>query len=305
LLALLLQSLNKLFSKKQVSVQDWQSSRVDRFFLDLSRPEILQLIGDKLMKLETIEIDRLKALGQALIYFSPELIPFLVPVILKSSSREIQQMCSLVLVHLSQRDIGPLERVAKKHGTEMGGKLLVILNRLEGDRANKILFSMCDHPSDTVRRKAIRELVGRDSKYAQRLFSLIDDPNQEIRTSILAAFAKHKSPALENLLLNYLSDNLSRRDPDHILACFEALGRCGSNNALPFLSTILLRRGWNSFMGSGKLYFRESAAVALALLDTPEAEDVLRKASESRFKVIRKAFTGTKTLTVPGETSND
>ncbi|MEN8232839.1 MAG: HEAT repeat domain-containing protein [Thermodesulfobacteriota bacterium] len=304
LLALLLQSLNKLFSPKSPTAQDWQRSRIDRFFQDLSKPEIFQLISDKLLKLETIEIEKLKAFGQALLYLSPELIPFLVPVILQSSSKKIRQMLSIVIVHLSQRDIGPLEKIAEQHGTEMGDKLLAILNRLQGDRVNKILFKMCDHSSDKVRRKAIKELVGRDPKYAQKLFSLIDDPNKEIRTSILAAFANQRSSALENMLLNYLKENSAKKDPAHILASYEALGRCGSNTSVPYLRRILLSRGWNSFMGSGKLIFREGAAIALALLDTPEAKDVLQKASKSRFKVIRKAFDRTKTITVSGENTN-
>ncbi len=305
LLALLFQSLHKLFSPKSPTVQDWQRSRIDRFFQEQSKPEVFQLICDKLLQLEIIEMDKLKALGQALIYLSPELIHFLLPVILQSRSHELQKMVSAVIVHLSRRDIGPLEKIAKKHGTEMGGKLLAILNRLQGDRVNRILFKMCDHPSDTVRGKAIKELVDRDPKYAQRLFSLIDDPSKEIRTSILAAIAKHKSGGLENLLLNYLKENSAQKDPAHILACYEALGRCGSDNSIPFLSKILLSRGWNSFMGSGKLIFREGAAIALALLDTPEAKDVLQKASKSRFKVIRKAFDGTKRLTVSGDNTND
>jgi len=304
LLALLLQSLNKLFSPKSQTAQDWQRSRIDLFFKDLSKPETFQLINDKLLKLETIEIEKLKAFGQALLYFSPELIPFLVPVILQSSSKEIRQMLSIVIVHLSQRDIKPLEKIVEKHGTEMGDKLLAILNRLQGDRVNKILFKMCNHSSDKVRRKAIKELVGRDPKYAQKLFSLIDDPNKGIRTSLLAAFANQRSSALENMLLNYLKENSAKKDPVHILACYEALGRCGSNTSVPYLRRILLSRGWNSFMGSGKLFFREGAAIALALLDTPEAKDVLQKASMSKFKVIRKAFDRTKTITVSGENTN-
>ncbi|MCL7487533.1 MAG: HEAT repeat domain-containing protein [Desulfobulbaceae bacterium] len=296
LLAILLQSLHKLFSPESPAAKDWQVSRVNDFFRDLSRPEIFQLISDKLLQLETIEIDKLKAFGQALLYLSPELIPYLAPVILQSSSPEMQQMVSVVLVHLSRRDIGPLEKIAEQHGAEMGDRLLAILNRLQGDRVNKILFRMCDHSSDKVRRKAIKELVGRDPRYAQNLFSLIDDPSKEIRASVLAAFANQRSRVLENLLLNYLKENSTKRDPAHIHACYKALGRCGSNMSVPFLSRMLLRRGWNSFMGSGKLIFREGAAIALALLDTPEAEDVLQKASKSRFKVIRKAFARTKTI---------
>jgi len=306
LLAVLLQSLHKLFSPESPTAQDWQSSRINGFFQDLSKPEIFQLISDKLLQLQTIEIDKLKALGQTLLYFSPELIPFLVPVILQSSSHEIQQIVSVVIVHLSQRDIEPLEKIVEQHGTEMGDKLLAILTRLQGDRVNNILFKMCDHSSDKVRRKAIKELVGRDPKYAQKLFSFIDDPSKEVRTSILAAFANQRSSVLENMLLNYLKENSTKKDPAHILACYEALGRCGSNTSVPFLRRILLSKAWNSFMGSGKLIFREGAAIALALLDTPEAKDVLLKASNSKFKVIRKAFDKGMTIRyISGEGTND
>jgi HEAT repeat protein len=211
-----------------------------------------------------------------------------------------------VIVQLGRRDIGPLEKIAEQNSQEIGDKLMVILNCLQGDRVNKILFKMCDNPSNKVRIKAINELVERDPRYVQKLFSLIDDPSKEIRACILAAFAKHKSGVLENLLLNYLQENSVQKDLTHILACYKALGYCGSNRAVPFLRRILLSRGWNSFMGSGKPVFREGAAIALALLDTQEAKNVLQQASKSRFKVIRKAFDRTKPISVfSGENTND
>ncbi|MDY6857254.1 MAG: hypothetical protein SWO11_21640 [Thermodesulfobacteriota bacterium] len=296
LLVKLFQSLYKLLSPEISTEQDWKSSLIDRFFYDLSRPEIFQLISEKLLHLQKIKIKQLEALEEALHYFSPEVIPFLVPVIIQRSSPKIQQLLSGVIVHLSQLDIGPLKKIAEQHGLEMGYKLLAILNRLQGEWVNEIIFKMCEHPSNKVRRKAINELVERDPRYAQKLFPLIDDSSKEIRTCILTAFAKNKSSVLENLLLNYLQGNSAQKDPTHILACYKALGHCGSNTAVPFLRRILLSRGWNNFMGSGKLVFREGAAIALKLLDTPEAENVLQKASKSRFKVIRKAFDRTNTI---------
>jgi len=306
LLVKLFQSLYKLPSPETSTEQDWKSPLIDRFFHDLSRPEIFKLISEKLLHLQKIKIKQLEALEQALYYFSPELIPFLVPVIIQRSSHEIQRLVSGVIVHLSQHDIGPLEKIAQQHGLKMGDKLLAILNCLQGDRVNAILFKICEHPSNKVRREAINVLVERDPKYAQKLFSLIDDPSKEIHACILAAFAKHKSRVLENLLLNYLRENSAQKDPAHILACYKALGHCGSNTAVPFLSRILLSRGWNSFIGSGKPVFREGAAIALALLDTPETKNVLQKSSESRFKVIRNAYDRTKTIsTLSGENTND
>ena len=306
LLARFFQSLRKLFSPEKLTKKDWRRPLIDRFFQDLSKPEIFELISDKLLKVQTSEIEKLKAFEQALHYFSPEVIPFLLPVMMQRSSPEIQQMVSSVIVHQSRRDLGPLEKIAEQHGTEMGDKLLGILNRLQGDRVNKILFKLCYSSSVNVRRKAIRELAGRDPKYVIKLFSLVDDPSKEVRASIIEALAKQKSIALENMLLNYLRGNYAQKDSAHILACYKALGRCGSKGAVPFLRRILLSRGWNSFIGSGKSTFREGAAIALALLDTPEAGDVLKKASKSRYKVIRKAFDRAKTVRdVAGENIDD
>jgi len=296
LLVKLFQSLDEHFPPETSIEQDWKRPLIDRFLQDLSRPEIFQLISEKLLKLQTSEIEKLKAFDQVLYYFSPEVIPFLVPVIIQRNSPEIQQMVLEVIVHLSQLDLGPLEKLAKQYDTEMGEKLLVILSRLQGDRVNSVLFNMCNNSSGKLRRKAIKELVDRDPQYLQKLFSLIDDPSREIRAFILTAIAKHKSSALEQMLLNYLKENFAQKDPAHIHACFVALGRCGSSTAVPFLSGILLSRGWNSFLGSGKLIFREGAAIAMSLVGTPEAEEALQKAAKSRFKVVRKAFDGSKTI---------
>lgn len=299
LLAKLFKTLHKLLSSKGLAGKDYKNLLI-QFFRDLSRPEIFQLISKKLLKVQTSEIEKLEALRKALVYFSPEFITFLVPVMMQRSSKEIQQLVSGVIIKLSKRDIGPLEKIVNTHGHEMGDKLMNILSSLEGERVDKILLKMCEYPSEKVRIEAINKLVERDPKYTLRLFSLIDDPDKNIRTCILEAFAKNKSSVLEKKLMNYLRENMAKKDSNHIIACYKALGQCGSNMSLPFLQEILLNRGWNSIFGSGKPVFREGAAIALALLDIPEAKDVLRKASKSRFKIIRKAFDKTKNINFPG-----
>jgi hypothetical protein len=85
LLVKLFQSLHKLFSSETSIDEDWKRLQIDRFFLDLSRPEIFQIISEKLIKLKKIEIKKFEALNQALYYFSPEVIPFLC----RSSYREV------------------------------------------------------------------------------------------------------------------------------------------------------------------------------------------------------------------------
>jgi len=302
----LFQSLHKLLPKEASVDHAWIRPLIDRFFQNLSKPGVFDLITDKLLKLHDNDTEKLKVLRQVLLYFSPVVIISLGPVITQSRSHKVQKMVLEVIEYLCHRDIGPLEKILEHHDHDLTEKLLPILSRLQGDRVNIIFFKLIKHPSEKVRIEAFRELVSRDPHFAHKLFSLINDPSEKIRTGVLAAISKQRSTVLENMLLKYLRENSAQQDPAHILACYEALGRCGSNNSIPFLSRILLEKGWNRFKGLGKLIHREGAAVALALLDTWEAKDILLAASKSKFKVIREAFQRAMARSdVSGENAND
>jgi hypothetical protein len=165
---------------------------------------------------------------------------------------------------------------------------------------------MTKHPSEKVRMGAVGELVTRDPNFTKKLFSLIDDPSEKVRTGTLAAISQQRSAGLENMLQKYLRENSAQMDPAHIFACYEALGRCGSNNSIPYLRIILMEQGWNRFIGLGKLFHREGAAIALTLIDTSETQEILLAASKSKFKVIREAFQRAMARSdVSGENTND
>ncbi len=296
LLVTFFQSLEKRLLPEASAGQEWKRPIIERFFQDLSRPEIFKLISKKLLQIETSDSGHLEVIEKTLSYLSPAAIPFLMPIIMQSNSADIKQAVSQVIVRLSRRDLGPLEKLAQRNNQEIREEFLAILNCLQGKRVNEIFFQLCKHPSNKMRRKTIDELLERDPKYTRKLFSLIDDPSDEIRGCVLAAFERHKSVSLENLLLSYLQENSAQRDPNHILACFRALGYCGSNRSVPYLHKLLLNKGWNRFMGSGKPIFREGAAIALALINTTEANSALQAASKSRFKVVRDAFDKTKRI---------
>jgi len=290
LLLNLFQSLHQLLYRDESPDLAWIRPLIDRFFQDLSSPEIIDLITDKLLLLNDNDTEKIQALRQVLLYFSPAITISLGPVIMQSRSPAIQQMVMEVIEYLCLRDMGPLEKILDHPDKKLGEKLLALLSRLKGERSNKIFLKMSEHPSEKVRGEGVRVLVARDPKFAQKLFYLIDDESEAIRQEILAGIAKHKSSVLENMLQKYIKENFDKKDPTHILACYEALGRCGSANSIPFLKRILLDNGWNKFKGFGKLLHREGAATALVLLDIWEAKDILLAASKSKFRVIREAF---------------
>jgi hypothetical protein len=289
LLLNLFQSLHQLLYRDTLDDDEpsWTRPLIERFFQDLSKPEIFDLIRAKLLTLHDNDTEKIKSLRQVLLYFSPDVILILDPIITQTSSPEVQKMILEVTEYLCLRDMGPLEKILEHPDKKVGEQLLSILSRLKGDRANKIFLKMIEHPSEKVRIQAVKMLVVKDPHIVSKLFSLIDDPNEEVRSEILAGIAKQKSSVLENLLLKHIKETHTTKDPEHILACYEAIGHCGSNNAVPFLRRILLNQGYTGF---GKLYHREGAATALAVMDTWEAKDILLEASKSKHKVVRQAF---------------
>ena len=290
LLLNLFQSLHQLVYQDAPAEAAWVRPLIDRFFQDLSRPEIFNLIGAKLLTLSDNDTEKLKSLKQVLLYFSPDVILVLDPIILRTRSPEVQKMILEVTEHLCLKDMGPLEKILDHPDKELAERLLSLLGRLKGERANRIFLKMVEHPSGKVRAQAVKILMVQDPKIIAKLFFLIDDPFDEVRQEVLAAIAEQKSTMVENLLLKYMKENFEQKEPEHILACYEALGGCGSVTAIQFLKRILLGQGWNRFTGFGKELHRQGAATALAVMNTWETKDILLEASKSRYQVIRQGF---------------
>ena len=195
-----------------------------------------------------------------------------------------------VLEYLCLKDMSPLEMLLDHPDQKMAERLLPLLVRQRGERSFTLFFKMSEHPSQKVRGEAVRILLARDPQSILKLFPLIDDPSIKVRRDILAGIGRQKSSVLENLLLKHINENVDHENTDYILACYAALGRCGSNKAVPYLRRVLLAHGWNRFWGLGKPVHRQGAAtITLVLLDNLQTENILLEASKSRFRLIREA----------------
>jgi len=289
LLLSLFQSLNKLLYQDSAEELTWMRPLVERFFQDLSHPEVFEIISNKLKALDEGDTEKLLVLREVLLYFSPAIIHSLGPVILETRFGAVQKMIMEVMEYMCLRDMGPMEILLDHPDKRLGEMLLPLLSRLRGERSNRIFFKMTTYPSEKVRRMAARVLLGRDPQLAVKLFPLIDDPSPGVRKDILAVIAKLKSSVLENMLQKYIQENVDNKNTIHLFACYEALGSCGSDKSVPFLRRVLLDKGWNKFMGLGKPEHREGAAAALALLNTELANSILLSGAKSKFQVIREA----------------
>lgn len=194
------------------------------------------------------------------------------------------------IAFLAAKDSGPLEEVLGKADAHLCLNLIRVLNDMNGNRPALILLGMLRHPSQRVRMEALLRLLHRDHRNVEKLFHLIDDDDATIRRIILHFLSREPNERFARRLTDHLSQNdFRQRDPDHILACYQTLGRCGDAAILPFLREALLEGAWKAIFGIEHSPERIGAALALMELDLPEAASILDEASGSAFSGVRSA----------------
>ncbi len=183
-----------------------------------------------------------------------------------------------------------LVKLLKELNADAVLELLEVLERLEDEHIKPVLMELSKHRDAKIRARAVWMLTRKDPNAAMQLFALIDDPEPAIRKQILLHLGNQRSPTAEDLLLKYLNHQKSvTRDKGHILACYQALGRCGSSHSLAFLEEMLFDSPWKDTLNRARATHRKGAASALALLATPESKRLLRKGLYSLAPNIRKA----------------
>jgi hypothetical protein len=142
-----------------------------------------------------------------------------------------------------------------------------------------------------VRSKGLEYLSGLPGPPWEEMFFVINDPDTEIRNTMIKKLGSCRSIIFENLLLDYiLSKEINDFGDRHILNVYRALGRCGSSISIPVLKRKLFEKPLLSYVGKGHKIVRQGAAVALNELKLFEAKELLEKASKSRYSVIVNAY---------------
>lgn len=260
---------------------------LDNFLESVHTPEVLNALHQIWPVLDILESHR-KMLQQTLILLPPAAIRTLGPMLLEVSSPHAQRLLTYAIVSLASQDISPLEKLLADPRGDLLQSLLPVLRSLKGEESRRVLVKMARHPSEQIRIQVIETLLERDEQSIEDLFPSIQDESETISRIVLEHLGKRRSQIAEGLLLDYLKGRrFSREDSSHVLACYRALGRCGSTRSVSFLKEMLLAHGWS--LGLLRSLDRQGAALALRAMNTDEAEEVLRKAKRSILPGVRGA----------------
>jgi HEAT repeat protein len=265
--------------------QAWALAAIDGFFGRVSGPDFLPVFSKLWSTLGESDLERLQKI---LLFLTPEAIHSLAPLLPALESPRIAEMLTEVLCGLARRDLTPLERLIPGSGEDLLAWIARILGALDDERSGAMLLALVRHPSVKVRGAVINAVISRELWIPRDLFHLVEDENRYIRQKALRYLGSRRCATSEDLLLHYLENrNPGERGRAHLLACFRALGRCGSSRSIPFLRESLREKGWLSRVrGSSR---RQAAAIALRELDLDEARGILEAAVRSPNSGVRDA----------------
>jgi hypothetical protein len=286
----LLKSLTEMYRKHRDN--PWLPGLVKAFFHKLSSPPVLDTVIDSIKQLDDQNQLLMQQARSVFLFLASSAMESLGEALPDMKSPAQQRLLLEIIGIMAQRNFTAYEELIVGAEGDRLVKLLTILKYIKGKRAEEILLDKIYHPSPLVRQTAIKILLGRDARIINKLFPLIDDPNESVRQTIIYGIGQHKSDLSESLLLNYMEQKPFKKGSGaHVTACFKALGGCGgSARSLAFLKKVLLDQGWNSILGLGKPLFRQNAAIALLLIDSGEAKNILTQAAQSSSAIIRNAL---------------
>jgi len=262
----------------------WAFSRIHAFFDHIAQPEFLEGLKEVLPGLTAAEVP---AARKVLGLLSPEAILGLGP-LLTELSGPVSDMIGDVLVALASRDISPMEQLLKDASEPLVFRLVPFVSLIDGKKTVPLLLKLARHPSERVRLEALRAIIGRKLWIPDKMGFLLEDESNLIRRLTIKYFGARKSEVSEGLLTQYIRNGrFAGHDAGELIACFKALGQCGTERSLPFLREALLRGGWLSRFRSSPR--RRGAALALAGFGTQDSLQVLEEAVKSPYPAIRSA----------------
>jgi HEAT repeat protein len=205
------------------------------------------------------------------------------------SSDPLRKMLEGVVDRLAHGYPAEVQRILKVQDSPALLGMVAMCGRLGLNHAVPGLAETMAHPDPAVRVAVIQALGQLGTPGALTVVDkAIDDPDRGVRlVAVRAAGSRGYKGALRRVESIVLGKSVKDMDLTEKMAFFEAYGSIAGVSALKPLTAILLERGLLKMKEPPET--RACAAMALGRIKTPEARDVLQRASEDKELVVRNA----------------
>jgi hypothetical protein len=268
----------------------WRNKLIHDFLFKISSDGTLEVLETGLLKLKPADSRQAKAFKDFMLKLEAQAVYTLAGLLLKIPSRDLKILLMDIIRALSLKDLTPLEQLLDHSSPLLVKKLITILAHLRNGRSKELLLKLMDHPSDEVRQNALFWLIKGGELPTDKVRALLEDPSANVRAQVFRQISLEKNQIYERMLRRYIEEGKFRiSDRAFLMNCYQALGKCASHESVAFLEKQLFDWKYLPLIDLRKSLHRQGAALALIELQTPDAKQIVNKASRSFYPPIRRA----------------
>jgi HEAT repeat protein len=278
---------SKLLRERAAQLQPEHAQRLDGFVQKLSEPAIVGQLLQSLDEASHLGVDEQAA--EVLRELRATALEPLVGWLPNLTSDPLRKLLEEVVDRLAHTFPAEVQRILKLPDSPALLGMVSLCGRLGLNQAVQGLAETVNHPDPAVRLAVVQTLGQLGTPGALTVVDkAIEDSDRNVRlAAVRAAGSRGYKGALRRVEAVILGKAVRDMDLTEKMAFFEAYGSIAGVNALKPLSALLLERGLLRMKEPPET--RACAAMALGRIKTPEARDVLQRASEDKELVVRNA----------------
>lgn len=281
----LLKNLREISAAKEKFSEE-ELNRIVRAIDRVGDAVRIKELGDMLSKNQTIDMNALASYLSLLNKNSA--IPMLE--LLEIDNRNIRRIVCDVITGLVKDDIDLLGRKISDRRWYIVRNIAYVLGRINNPRSIEHLKRAIKYDEPRVRIEVIRSLASIGGEAASELLiTLLGDKDAQVRIHAVRSLALLNHKKAVEPLINYINQEAFKKaDFTEKKEFFEAIGKLGANEALPFLKGILTKRPW-FFRRTSQDELRACAAFGLGKAGTNDALNLLQTIKERPGSIVEAA----------------
>lgn len=262
--------------------EHWSIPLLEEFFTEISAKDFLQIMHDDWHRIAKCPPEELTYLKQTLTLLNPEAVETLGPMLLETTSNQTRKLLMEVIGVLAEQKFDPLHKLLSSAHPELLKMLIYVLKFMQCDKSFQWLPELLHHESADVRKESLKAIYHRKATMIAELGLLLDDPDETVRQLFLNYSSMQRDISTEKMLLDYLQNHRLRAgNKQFLFRVYMALGRCGSDESLPFLQNNLFLLPGLRILRPRSSLRRQAAEYALSKINTDKAKSMLNKSSKS------------------------
>jgi HEAT repeat protein len=271
---------------KTYELQDWQVKSIQQLAESAGDTQRIERIARVLERKEGVRLDEV---GAYLKLLKPNSLQPIMKMLGELSNPKARRTVCDAVCEVGKDSIGHIMPFLEDRRWFLVRNVVYILGRMGKEQAIPSIQKALGHREMRVRREAVQALgfIG-GAKAFGLLVKTLQDGDLRIRCAAALNLGKvGRKNSLPHLTEVIQSKDFSKKDPAEKKAFFDALGISGSNEAIPLLQRLLMKKIW--FRRRKMDEIRQGAAGALALIGSHDAKSVLEAGQRSRNASIRRA----------------